>query len=787
MIAKIDGQSFIPQALCVGTAAVGWASITPLTQPVFDRCSSSLCPWSSLLIKTVICIGTYKIAEAILHRVFRSEKSCQIGYLSNRKYRLSDEDEKLILQMAEAIHQMGLPAAESDDLSMPKVGLEIDINQYKRCLEALSVRTQKRIERRYPATSVGHRYVQIGIAGSLIKLARVLKPSLQIKAFEKILFSRNFKQILEVIPSDQCQSVVEAILTYFASSRSWNKNINDAKERLSTCGLTPDSRLDYYALLLTDVLLKSEPALLPNSWVRRYFQAVFYWPEHFKFIIDNRFRLESLDISDGGNGIGSWVNTVEAFLKKMRSSEGSTAFADAYKEATEASNPTPRSLLLPQLIEGWVFERVLGRTLLFKRNGIYRAIKLQRATESVDALWREHNIITLLTSERGKLLFSEECPDGFMTKWPTPVEVCHIKELPLNLQAHIKMPIAVKDRSLYAYVYEFPNDHYFRYLHDPTLKVEEFTWARKAMLHDLFALARHGIVYTALADLFHNLEFRVERGDEGQYLPLVDLFKIQVGRMGAGRLMGIWGAVEYPNARASGLADPDTHLISNLMANLSETPLREREQKGVDGLEHYLFAHFFSCYLLVDQLIMGRRAFSTMNWQDEEYVNELGKQMANGMGMALAAFTNLPLDTVENFVQKGGLDWKKLARQMCFWMRNDSQGYVPHIKAGRIPQSIFEDVTCTMANSKDLRGWSDSHGFMLKDGVPDSGPVNGQHLIKEGERSWYVMALFSQVMKDEVAKAKKWRKRAKQSENVDEKMFCIKKIVQHRPDQIRRP
>ncbi len=111
--------------------------------------------------------------------------------------------------------------------------------------------------------------------------------------------------------------------------------------------------------------------------------------------------------------------------------------------------------------------------------------------------------------------------------------MCHIVDLPTHLQAQVVGAIGEEDHHISAYIYEFSDDSYFHYLHDARLSSEQFQKAREAILHDLFLLARHGIVYTALADLFHNLEQIDDRADQGQYLPLIDLIR-RSARMGSG-------------------------------------------------------------------------------------------------------------------------------------------------------------------------------------------------------------------------------------------------------------
>ncbi len=114
--------------------------------------------------------------------------------------------------------------------------------------------------------------------------------------------------------------------------------------------------------------------------------------------------------------MSTWAETVENFLpifdKKGRSSKPSR-LAKAYREVTEAANPKPESIGYAEVTKGWTFERMLGRTLLFEKNGRYRAIKVQREKETVDHLWREFNIIKLFNSEEGRAYIAEESPEGF--------------------------------------------------------------------------------------------------------------------------------------------------------------------------------------------------------------------------------------------------------------------------------------------------------------------------------------------------------------------------------------
>ncbi len=658
-------------------------------------------------------------------------------------------------------------------------------------------RERKRLEALFPTNSVTDLYNKANFLTSLLKYRnregmatsnQELNCWRLLKSIEYNNYDKNvILHILSVISKEQGQLIAKGILQdelpYVESEIT-----QLAQNQLIEIDIRPENNVHFDSILLIHTCFLNSPMntlsrkiinTLPASWLESYLRTVFYHPKAFQPVIENLFKLTSIELKDGGNGVATWVDTVEtlltAFGRKQSSKPTPTDLTEAYKKVTEASNPPIETIGFTQLTNGWEFDRVLGRTLLYKnKNGGYRAFKFQRSTESLDTLWHEHSLVDLLNSDLAKSY-------GLKTVWPKPINVYNISTPPTEIEP-IKLPLKVDTDGVNCYVYEYSDSSYFVYLHDPSLNVGEFEKARQVMLHDVFVLARHGIVYTALADLFHN--FDQKRSDQGHYLPMVDLFARQPGRWGAGRLTDMWGAVEYPNARASGLADPtDTDLVDRISAKLSKTIFNGRTFKGLEGVHLFLLAHFMASYLLVDQLIVGRRNLHNMDWKNETVINELGQKMANGFAIALAAYTNLPRETVDNFVQNCGLNWAKLGRQMCFFMRNDEQGYVPYVSRAQIPSEIYGDAKCIIDPVSKLRGWDTKGGFMLN-GTPDSGPVNGQTMVKVGEQSWYLMALFSAVMKNSETKAYKWKSRAIEAQKDNDQsreIYCLMKSKLYEP------
>ena len=105
-----------------------------------------------------------------------------------------------------------------------------------------------------------------------------------------------------------------------------------------------------------------------------------------------------------------------------------------------------------------------------------------------------------------------------------------------------------------AYITETPD--YFSYLHEADDDAA-FEAASQKNLHDLFVLARYGLIHPDIIELFHDYMHNDHRWDVGKYLCLIDVVKpISMDRAsGSGMLQGWEGMIRYPNLRLSGPAD----------------------------------------------------------------------------------------------------------------------------------------------------------------------------------------------------------------------------------------
>jgi len=255
----------------------------------------------------------------------------------------------------------------------------------------------------------------------------------------------------------------------------------------------------YLVLLVSkddSAILKSIPADTYDLLLRK----LFYSPHLFKEINAIFFKLETLSIRDEGDGEISCPQLTRIILKKLESclmTEESKTASLLREFIQSQANALGEPLIISKTFRGnFVFEKILGRTLIFKEGDRRLAIKLQKKDESIDALWQEHHMLT----------FFREGPfkDHLQSIWPNPLGVHKVCEISEEISSRI--PLALHEADLHAYLYEFQGDDYFHYLHEKGISEELFQKARFAALHDLFFLAKHHVIFAALADLFHSQE-----------------------------------------------------------------------------------------------------------------------------------------------------------------------------------------------------------------------------------------------------------------------------------------
>jgi hypothetical protein len=299
-----------------------------------------------------------------------------------------------------------------------------------------------------------------------------------------------------------------------------------------------------------------------------------------------------------------------------------------------------------------------------------------------------------------------------------------------------------------AYIYKVnPKEcDYFTYLHDVVLSDAEYEKANRVAVHDLYTLLGHGVVFPQLADLFHNSEHVDDREDKGRYLVMVNLLR---SRGGSGRLTGWKEAVEFPNVRASGLADLGDRASINDYIGYTE---RVREfydfawDQYRDRGANYLFANLMSEYQYVLFLIAGRRGCdlterARAEGKSEEEIKaiwqKLALQILRNCAQAVAILTHQSENGAEKFLS-GVVNIKLLARQMQYWMTNE---YIPDVMNNHIPTDVYgEGVRVNVDFDRFREGtFNATYGCSIDGKHPDLGPVNGQEPLKAANELFYWM------------------------------------------------
>lgn len=505
-----------------------------------------------------------------------------------------------------------------------------------------------------------------------------------------------------------------------------------------------------------------------SSTFHKWFSLIFYNAEIARKFFDSSLTLETLEIWDRGEAKNTWEEYLRSWLKRIdvKTSVNLHPYVKVLHETLEEIPSMEAASITYEYFErfekdGYKQVRKQGRTILYKHetDGTYLAFKWQKKNEPIYLLFKEF-IVTLIFHNYGKML-------GLKSRYPKPLGVHEISgPLPDDFFDGMD-PIPWSNDPMirrFVYVYKFPNESYFTYLHDETIGDKEFEIARENAMHDLFQLAQHTFLMTSLSDLFHNRE--QGRSDGGRYLPYPGLVMNdwRVGR-GSGRLDRIWESIRYVNERGSGLADVgDSDFLKDL--NTINHPLvRKHFRLLFDNAddrpptENVLLTNFLGEYQLVDELIVGARArkLSQLSWDDEEKASKVGKQVLEGSVTGLSAYTRVSKRVTRRFVENA-VDWTRYGKQMGFWMQNNAQGYVPHIKQGKIPEGIYDkDTNISVTNTRNLRGWRDNEGFVYDGEHPDLGTVNGPNPIKEGEKWRHIFPAFALQIEHNTRISKKKR------------------------------
>ncbi len=264
-----------------------------------------------------------------------------------------------------------------------------------------------------------------------------------------------------------------------------------------------------------------EPWELSDAAAARALADALESPEAGWSLFDRWARVGAVEIENGG---GVFSTFADCLLTAAR------AFPCTLPTAEVPPWPPTRA---PLALDEHPVE-VLGRTLLFERDDGFRAVKLQRAGEPLDALLREAAWLASLTLD---------------SVLPTPLTVQPVARLSAAAAERVERSGVRLAAAPWCLSYEHPERDYWSYV--DALPPESRARGCERAAADLFCLLRRGIVHTALTVKNHSTGVEGDR----RYEWMIDALAIPSDRFGMGRLDGVLRVCRYPNVRASGLAD----------------------------------------------------------------------------------------------------------------------------------------------------------------------------------------------------------------------------------------
>ena len=458
--------------------------------------------------------------------------------------------------------------------------------------------------------------------------------------------------------------------------------------------------------------------------------------------LSQSLRLESIEFTDGGNSQSNYAEiAVEALQSAPNAHVEKTPVkmpVFAPRRVQDIASATPEAFSDP--LKGYKLYKVMGRTLVYRnKEGRYIAFKFLKEGEEAGKLLYESEFFDFLNALKEKGINLK----GYYPK-ALPIERKRVvrldtEKLPKIISETLSSVKSFSDKpgepvlpdktqgyyTVMAYATDSPD--YFTYLHEASDNLVEESQERN--MHDLFTLARYGVVHPDIIELFHNV---IQRGrtDRGRYLWMVDIIRPMRTRQGAGRLHAWERAVAYPNMRISGPADFAEMVSIDELVSLGH-PHSLYMQNNLqrfhpEDRKKFLLVHYVGNYLLALALTEGKRLNEkgVLNWRKPE---KLAALMKKTYATAYKAFT-LKEDDPSDVI-----DWTMLARQMLYFMGKD---YVIGLMKKELPDGIYPAYTHIRYpdNVNRLRGWVRGLGWKFDGENDDLGPVNGplpfQELIK---------------------------------------------------------
>lgn len=442
-----------------------------------------------------------------------------------------------------------------------------------------------------------------------------------------------------------------------------------------------------------------------------------------------------LSIRDGGHGRSNSSHLLSLSLSGAFQLNSSSFISHV---PDESNIPLSDEGNIDKLLENYSFEKILGRTIIFKnKNGEERlAFKFLKDQESMESLESEPKMLDALKKEKNlpksEGIFNIDLVN-FLKK--------HVDQ---NVDKTIFFKLTGYETNLCAFVYRTPNDNYFQYLHDVKSPIDFYNSSTSILRDLLKQLVIYGRVFT-VADLFHNNEQTVNlREDAGRYLPLVSLthrnpFSGEGYYSVAGRLTDWKGAVAYPNYRlAGGLCDVgDVKTLAKDYFNERSSTVKEiysatYRLHSPEVARKILFANVIAEYLYVFHLVAGLRAVKLTEQLDS--VNAFPIWLSASQIIfelcvdTIHELTHMPKDFGRRFLEKV-IDVENYAKQMQYWM---TKNYIENTKKNKVPDDIYPGANVKIDfNNFRHNTFNDTIGCSINGTTPDMGTVNGIEPVRK--------------------------------------------------------
>jgi RIO-like serine/threonine protein kinase len=305
---------------------------------------------------------------------------------------------------------------------------------------------------------------------------------------------------------------------------------------------------------------------------------------------------------------------------------------------------------------------------------------------------------------------------------------------------------------------------YYRYLDDSTLRFREFSDGLRNGVFSIFSLAHHGLIHTVPITMFHaptgsyTHNFKIEgivathtsvdrtNVDRGRYMISPDIVLGEdIRTKGMGSLKRIKEALRHGNIGASGLRDLEEVIpFAELVAHIEEYAFELRQLKELPNAEALIEGIVLGKTLFAAALFIGNRirldAEKLNNarnvkkefWRDDSFLSKYRDLLIDIFAEAMAGRWNTS-HLVARAILEERVDWKRLTRQLAFFVSNTHAEYVVE----KHPVNEFPTFDLYGRATKILGGThiTDAEGRCLKGMGPyPEGNVDPEHgFVELGE------------------------------------------------------